>query len=330
MVYAKAGLAALVLALSVFGGSNLMAHKIAPVDSEITAPGPKGDLAGTMITPADGKPVVLIIPGSGPTDRDGNNPLGVQAATYRLLAEALAERGIGSVRIDKRGMFGSAAAIPDATAVTIADYVADIRSWSEVARAQTGAGCIWLAGHSEGGIVALAAADKVKNICGLILIATPGRSTGDILREQLQANPANAPILPDALAAIEALENGERVDISEMHPALGALFASQVQGFLIDLMAQNPAALAAATDLPMLIFQGEADLQVSTKDADALHGTQPDSTLLLLPGVNHVLKSVQGDDRAANLASYADPDLPLAPGVAEAVVQFMLANTAEQ
>ncbi|HCJ43910.1 MAG TPA: alpha/beta hydrolase, partial [Erythrobacter sp.] len=98
------------------------------------APGPQGDLAGTLIAPAEGQPLVLIIPGSGPTDRDGNNPLGVTAALYRLLADALAERGIGTLRIDKRGMFASKAAVADANAVTIADYVTDTASWVGAAR----------------------------------------------------------------------------------------------------------------------------------------------------------------------------------------------------
>ena len=71
---------------------------------EIRAEGPEGDLVGTLLPTAPDKPVVLIIPGSGPTDRDGNNPLGVSAASYRLLAETLAARGIGSIRIGKRGM----------------------------------------------------------------------------------------------------------------------------------------------------------------------------------------------------------------------------------
>lgn len=68
---------------------------------------------------------MLIIPGSGPTDRDGNNLLGVKASTYRLLAHELAAKGVSSVRIDKRGMFASAAAVPDANAVTMKDYVRD-------------------------------------------------------------------------------------------------------------------------------------------------------------------------------------------------------------
>ena len=92
-------------------GALLASVGTAPVVAQKTlvAPGPQGDLAGTLVAPAEGQPLVLIIPGSGPTDRDGNSPLGVTAAPYRLLADALAERGIGTLRIDKRGMFASKA-----------------------------------------------------------------------------------------------------------------------------------------------------------------------------------------------------------------------------
>ena len=163
--------------------------------------------------------MMLIIPGSGPTDRDGNNPLGVKAATYRLLAEGLAERGIGTVRIDKRGMFASAAAVADGNAVTIDDYVADVGAWIGAIRKETGVSCVWLLGHSEGGLVALAAAQKLPDICGLVLVSAAGRPLGDVLRTQLQANPANAPILPQAMAAIESLEAGKHFDVAGMHPA---------------------------------------------------------------------------------------------------------------
>ena len=73
----------------------------------IEASGPKGPLAGTLLrTPGTQGPIALIIPGSGPTDRDGNSPFGIRAASYRLLAEGLFHQGVNTVRINKRGMFG--------------------------------------------------------------------------------------------------------------------------------------------------------------------------------------------------------------------------------
>ena len=306
-------------------GALLASVGAAPAVAQETlvAPGPQGDLAGTLIAAAEGQPLVLIIPGSGPTDRDGNSPPGVTAAPYRLLADALAERGIGTLRIDKRGMFASKAAVADANAVTIADYVTDTASWVGAARTATGAECVWLLGHSEGGIVALAAAQEISHLCGIILVAVPGRPLATVLREQLRANPANAPLLDKAEAAIATLETGERVDVTPLHPALQSLFAPAVQGFLIDLMAQDPAALAKQTDLPMLIVHGGTDLQVTATDAQMLRVAAPQAKYLQIPAMNHVLKDIPDGAPAANRASYGDPSLPVSRALVAGVADFV-------
>lgn len=287
------------------------------------APGPQGPLAGTLLDAGKNAPVVLVIPGSGPTDRDGNNPLGVTAAPYRLLVEALADKGVSSVRIDKRGMFGSKSAVADPNKVTIADYIADTHNWVAAIRKRTGASCIWVLGHSEGALVALAAAQQPDGICGVILVSGVGRRLSDVIREQLRANPANAPLLDSAMTALDSLERGRHVDASGMHPALQRLFAPQVQDFLIDMFRQEPAKLAAWVKVPMLIVQGERDLQVSTADARALAAVQPKARLVLLPKMNHVLKDVDSDDRAANLATYAEPSLAVDPGLVDAIAKFV-------
>jgi uncharacterized protein len=119
---------------SVLGEEGMFLHE------ELTAPGPAGALKGTLTLPsgplplAAETPVFLIVPGSGPTDRDGNSPLGITAAPYRLLAEALAARGFPSVRIDKRGMFGSAKAVLNPNDATIAGYGEDLVAWTNAIR----------------------------------------------------------------------------------------------------------------------------------------------------------------------------------------------------
>jgi pimeloyl-ACP methyl ester carboxylesterase len=297
-----------------------------PVETAIEAPGPLGSLKGSLVMP-DGKSraSVLIVPGSGPTDRDGNNPMGLRAAPYKLLADGLAGRGIASVRIDKRGMFGSAGAIADANAITIPDYAADVHQWAKAVRARTGARCIWVLGHSEGGLVALAAVQDPTDLCGIVLVSGPGRKLGDVIREQLRANPANQPLLGEAEAALASLERGTRVDTSKMNPALLPLFAPQVQGFVISLLSYDPTGLARQVRLPVLIVQGERDLQVSIADARALAAADPKAKLVLVPGANHVLKAVASDDREANFATYGNPSLPLAPGIVDAIADFLTA-----
>jgi pimeloyl-ACP methyl ester carboxylesterase len=289
----------------------------------MTVPGPQGPLAGTLLDAGGKAPVILIVPGSGPTDRDGNNPLGITAAPYRLLAEALAAKGVSSVRIDKRGMFGSKAAVADANSVTVADYAADTHGWVAAIRQRTAAPSVWVLGHSEGALVALAAAQQPEGICGVILVSGAGRKLGDVIRDQLRANQANAALLDPAMAALDSLERGEHVDVTAMHPALQNLFAPQVQDFLIDVFRRDPTKLAGSLTVPLLVVQGERDLQVSTADAKLLAAAQPKATLVLLPKMNHVLKDVDSDDRAANLATYADPSLPVDPGLVDAIAQFV-------
>jgi pimeloyl-ACP methyl ester carboxylesterase len=267
--------------------------------------------------------VVLLIPGSGPTDRNGDNPAGVSGGIYRQLSEQLAERGIATLRSDKRGMFGSTAAIANANAVTIADYVSDVRGWTRFLQAR-GKRCVWLAGHSEGGLIALAAAQDSKGICGLILLAAPGRPLGAVLRAQLKPK-LPSEMFASADAAIAKLERGQRVDPESVPAPLAGLFNPAVQPYLMNLMAHDPAVLAARTELPMLIVQGETDIQVGVEDARLLAAARPGAKLVLIPGINHLWRQAPADE-AANAATYRDAKIPVDPRVAAAIAAFVTAK----
>ncbi|MFU0888350.1 alpha/beta hydrolase [Kluyvera sichuanensis] len=307
------------------GGSD--GSQAAFFETVLDAAGPKGPLKGTLLTP-NSKPnaAVLIVPGSGPTDRDGNNPLGVNASPYRLLAEGLAAKGFATLRVDKRGMFASAMAVEDANAVTIADYVDDVHAWVNVLRHHIHTPYIWVLGHSEGGIVALAAAQE-EDVCGVVLIATPGRPMGEVLRQQLSANPENEMLLKQALPIIDALEHRQRVDITNMHPALQSLFNPAVQGFLINAFSYNPGHLISSISKPVLVLQGQRDLQVEEADARLLKAANSQASLVILPNMNHVLKEVISDDRKVNIASYAEPTSTLAPGLIGSIEHFLIHNS---
>lgn len=296
------------------------------VESEI--PGNPGTLRAEVVWSKEGPgrgPVAVILPGSGPTDRDGNNRYGIKTNAYRQLSDRLAEQGIASLRPDKRGMFESADAAADPNAVYIDILAADARLWAREAKTLMKAPCAWLAGHSEGALVALIAAQDSKDICGVILIAGPGRPFGVILREQLRANPTNAPYLDEAFRIISELEAGRKADISKLPAGYASLFHPVVQDYLIRLMAKDPAALAAAYKGPVLILQGTTDIQVSQEDAGALKAAQPSAKLVLIEGMNHVLKTAPAE-RAANLATYADPALPIDPALAPAIAAFIKAH----
>lgn len=300
-------------------------------EKPLQATGPLDPLRGVLLTPSQSAPpVVLIVPGSGPTDRNGNSPFGLKASTYQLLAQELATQGIATVRIDKRGMFESYKAVEDPNAVTIQAYAEDVHHWVDAIRSETGAQCVWVLGHSEGGLVALEAGQGRSDICGLILVATPGRPMGQTLREQLKEDPANAPILDQALPVIDALEAGRRVDTRQMDRPLNTMFHASVQGFLINTFALDPARLIAGYSKPVLIIQGERDLQIKPKDAQRLAKAAPNAKLVLLPATNHVLKKVETNDRAANLATYDKEGLPLVPGVSSTIARFITSATVKR
>lgn len=269
---------------------------------------------------------VIIIPGSGPTDRDGNNRLGIQTDAYRLLAHALATNCVASLRIDKRGMFSSASPGTDPNAVTLELYASDIQRWLDHWRAREPDLPLYLLGHSEGGLVALLAAQNRPDLAGIILVACPGRPLGDVLRAQLKANPANAPLLPAAETAITDLENGRTFDASTLPAALRPLFNNSVQNFLVSAFAARPANLIARLPQPVLIIQGDNDLQVSTDDARLLSAANPRATLRLVENMNHILK-IAPRDPAANLATYQQPKLPLAPALARELATFIPPTT---
>jgi len=298
-----------------------------PAESEIEAPGPKGPLKGLMLTPGKpDAPVVLIIAGSGPIDRNGNSLHGLNADTYKLLAEGLAARDVASVRIDKRGLYSSAAAIANADAATIGDYASDVHTWIATIRKQTGAKCVWMLGHDEGALVAMVAAkDNPPDICGLLLVAAPGRRFSELIKDQMRSNPSNAPFQDEAFHDIDELAAGRRVDVAKARSEIQSIFAPAVQGFLVDLFSYDPALLLAQYKGPVLILQGERDIQVGQEDAKRLAAADPGAKLVLLPDVNHILKTVDTDDRMANLGTYLNAALPLAPGVVETLADFVAA-----
>ncbi len=283
-----------------------------------------GALSGAMLRPGASSAAVLIIPGSGPTNRDGNNLLGIKGSPYKLLAEGLALRGVTTVRVDKRGMFGSSRALANPNAVTINDYADDVHAWAKVIREQASVPCVWVAGHSEGGLVALASSKNPDDLCGLILLASPGRPVADVLREQLKQALGGGPLLQQANLAIKALESGHHTNVNRLHPKLQEMFAPPVQGFLISTFSYDPARLIADFHKPILILQGERDFQVSVADAKRLKDAAPAAKLVLVPDANHFFKTIKSADMAANAATYSKT-VPLAPHLADEIADFISA-----
>ncbi|WP_208349888.1 alpha/beta hydrolase [Pseudaestuariivita rosea] len=282
--------------------------------------GPNGPLEGEIIVAPDARHIVIIIPGSGPTDRNGNAiHMGLHSDTYKLLAEGLAKTGITTLRVDKRGFYGSSAALADPNDVTIDDYATDLRNW--IKRSSEIAPCVWIAGHSEGGLVALVAAQSApETLCGIILLATPGRPVGQLLTEQFRRNPANLFRMAELKDIVTDIETGVMRDPETISPALRPMFGLEVQRYMTDLFAYDPAIVASDWQGPALIIHGTKDIQVYNSDADKLQNAMPQAVRIDLSGATHMLKAhVPGQQ----LATYFEPELPLHADLVPAITNFI-------
>ncbi len=282
---------------------------------------PTGTLYGTMTLP-DGAtgpvPVALIIAGSGPFDRDGNSLPNVTAAPYRLLAEALATRGIATVRYDKRGVAASRAsgAVP-ASGPTFTGYVDDAIGWLAQLRTDKRFSRVTLVGHSEGALIALLAATRAP-ADGVVSIAGAGRPIGDLLVEQVSAQgPVAQPLIEPLRAALAAAKVGH-VPTNVPEP-LKSLFLPMNATFLQQWMNVDPAAVARTLSAPLAIVQGLADIQITEQDARLLAAANPRAVLTLVPHMTHMLKDARDGSRTASLATYSDATGPLDPLAVDAI-----------
>ena len=283
---------------------------------------PTGLLSGTLLLPAnvtDKVPVVLIIAGSGPTDRDGNSrALPGKNNAYRMLAEALAAQGIASLRYDKQGIGLSSSTIQESD-IRFETFVDDAAAWVEKLRTDARFSTVAVIGHSEGSLIGILAAAKAQ-ADGFVSIAGVARRASDVLRDQFR--PQFPPDLMTASDAIlTALEAGKTPD-TPVPPALGPVFRPSVQPYLISWFKYLPSDEFAKLKMPTLIIQGTTDIQVNVDEARGLKTARPDSELVLVSGMNHVMKMVP-DDRAKQMASYSDPALPIAPDVPRAIAAFV-------
>jgi pimeloyl-ACP methyl ester carboxylesterase len=304
-------IAGLSLALSVCATAHAAASEI-QIDRH-------GIIKGTLELPARTAPVpvVLLIAGSGPTDRNGNGP-GVTNDSYRQLADALAAHGIASVRYDKRGIAASAAAATSEAGLTIEQYADDAGAWLTLLEQDARFSKVVVVGHSEGALVGLLAARQV-GANGYVSLAGAGERASMTLRRQLAGK------LPPTLAQeneriLTALEQGKPA--GAVPPALAALYRPSVQPYLISWFKYDPAAELSKLTTRALLIQGSSDLQVTVDDARKLEHGRPGTPVVIVDGMNHVLKMAQGD-LAAQTLSYTTPGLPVAPALVTALAGFV-------
>ncbi|MFP5247662.1 MAG: alpha/beta hydrolase [Thermoanaerobaculia bacterium] len=283
-----------------------------------------GVLEGTLLTPSPKTkvPVAVIIAGSGPTDRDGNSgALPGKNDSLKQLAEGLASRGVATVRYDKRGVGKSAQAGASESALRFGMYVDDAVAWIKKLQADQRFSKVVVIGHSEGSLIGMMAAQRA-GAAGFVSIAGISRPAGTILREQLQGKLAPE-LLRESERILTELEAGRTVDNAP--PMLAALFRPTVQPYLISWFQVDPAKEMAKLTMPSLVVQGTTDLQTSVADARGLQRANPKAELVLIEGMNHVLKAVEGD-LAKQLPSYGDPSLTVVTELVDKVAKFIRAR----
>jgi alpha-beta hydrolase superfamily lysophospholipase len=280
-----------------------------------------GAIDAVLTTPPDVEkpPVVLLIAGSGSTDHDGNGPQ-VKPATLKKLSEQLVARKIATLRYDKRGAGGWKPEFGRPEDFRFKDFVGDATALVNYLRSSGKFLRIVVAGHSEGGLVAILTARRVP-IDRLVLLVTAARRQGDLVKAQLEKK-----LSPDRLEpivkAIDAMMAGQIVD----PPPPGLVIAPSMQPGIASAFIEDPIDPLKLIERPTLIIGGGRDRQVARLDFIALSAASPLAKTLWLPDMNHVLVDVTDEDD--DLAAYNQPERALDPVLIDSVANFILANDA--
>jgi pimeloyl-ACP methyl ester carboxylesterase len=298
-----------------FFGSRALSGE--PVDLKTDS----GVIKGTLEIPNTPEPwpVVLIIAGSGPTNRDGNGPIPATKNDHlKLLAEGLASNGIGSLRFDKRGIAESAKALAKEDDIRFETYIDDVVQWGKQLQKDRRVRSLVVLGHSEGSLIGMVACQKL-DAKGFISVSGAGRPASELLLSQIEPKVPSA-MFEEVKSIVEQLKNGKTV--KDVPPYLNSLFRPSVQPYIISWFKYDPAAEIARVKVPTLIIQGTTDIQCSVEDAKLLDKSGKNAKLLLVEGMNHIMKKVP-DDQTQQIKSYGDPSLPIVPEMIERMVAFI-------
>jgi len=289
----------------IFISSVTLAQEKSYTETEISIPTNSVIINGTLLTPlsSEKNPLVILIPGSGPTDRDGNSAM-TKNNSLKLLAEALANKNIATYRFDKSVLSYAKDEKNKIDAITFETFINEAKSIINYFKNTKSYTKIIIAGHSQGSLVGLIAAKN--NADAFISLEGAGRSLDEVLIEQIELQ---APILKDETQKILAeLKKGNIVE--EFNPMLISLFNKQIQPFLISCIKYNPQKEIAKLKIPILIINGSKDIQVKNIDAELLHKAAEKSELFIVKDMNHIFKEINGD-LTENMQSYNNPKLPI-------------------
>jgi len=280
-----------------------------------------GEIEGTLVMPDSNLPVpvVLIIAGSGPTDRDGNNPV-MKNNSLKMLSAELAKKGIASLRYDKRGIAKSQPAGIKEADLRFEMYINDSADWIKLLGQNKKFSQVVVIGHSEGSLIGMVASQDPK-VAKFISLAGAGQTADQIIREQLKAQPPF--VLEQSTPILDELVKGNTVE--NVPPMLNALFRPSVQPYMISWFKFDPQIEITKIKKPVLIVQGTTDIQVSVDDAKRLQAAKTDAKMVLVEGMNHIFKNAEAD-RMKNMQTYNQPDLPINAELIDVIYKFVVAK----
>jgi alpha/beta superfamily hydrolase len=275
---------------------------------------------GSLVTPDSNpsKSLVIIIAGSGPTNRNGNQNF-LKSNNLKKLAIALAENNFASFRYDKRIVKQIETGNVDVKNMRFEDFVNDAKDVITYFANKTEFSKLYIAGHSQGSLVGMLAIDE--NIDGFISLAGAGQNIGDVIVDQI--NNTARQFVEDTKKVVKKLKAGQTT--TEYPQALQAIFNLETQPFMISWMTYNPTEIIASIKQPVLIVNGTKDLQVSVGEAKLLANANQDASIRIIDNMNHVLFTIE-DDKLENSKSYGESFRPINPELIESIVLFIKEN----
>lgn len=272
---------------------------------------------GTLLVPEkiERMPLVILIQGSGPVNRDGNAPM-MKNNGMRKIGEALAENGIASFRFDKRIFKMDKLKLREEN-LSFDDFVADVVAIVDHFKNEESFSKIIVAGHSEGALIGLLAAQRTE-ADAYVSLAGAGRPIDQIIVEQLLKQ--SEELSANAGNAFEEIRaHGETSNYS---PYLESVFRPSVQPYLASWMKYDPAEEILKLNIPVLLVNGSFDLQVDVEDAENLKEALPAAQLAILENMNHIFREIKGES-LENTKAYNEPNRPLHPELIPLLLDFI-------
>ncbi len=272
---------------------------------------------GTLLAPRqETVPLAIIINGSGPIDRNGNEMM-TKNNSAKKLAKALAKKGIATFRYDKRTLKAQQLNI-DEKDMRFDDFIDDakavIKRFSELPNYSS----LYIIGHSQGSLVGMIAAQEKAD--GFISIAGAGQTIDSLIVEQIGRQ---MPGLEESArtAFNELRANGK---VKDYNQGLASLFKKSIQPFMFSWMKYDPQQEIKKLEMPVLIINGDNDLQVNTNEAEKLKAAKPEAELVIIENMNHIYRIIDKNDDIANQKSYNEPQRPISNEMVEQISNFIL------